>query len=234
MKIYQLKNKKIIFLALDCSIPKAKLIIKSIPKIRNKKYIFGLKIGYQIFYSKHGRKFIKSIKNYPIFLDLKLHDIENTIINALKSVKDIKNINFITIHVSSGLQAIKAAKKITKAKLLGVTTLTSFDQKNLKEIGYTKKIEQLIIHQAKLAKKAGCYAVICSGKESLKINKLLKIKTITPGIRLPGDNTNDQKRITSPKDALINHKAYGIVIGRSINSGNIKNNFKKLFQNLES
>jgi len=229
-----LKNKKIIFIALDCSISKAKLIIKSIPKIKNENYIFGLKIGYQIFFSKHGRKFVKSIKKFPIFLDLKLHDIENTIINALKSLKDIKNINYITIHVSSGVQAIKAAKKITKAKLLGVTTLTSFDKKKLKEIGHTKRIEQLIIHQAMLAKKGGCYAVICGGKESLKINKLAKIKTITPGIRLPGDNANDQKRITSPKDALFKYKAYGIVIGRSINLGNIKNNFKKLFRNLES
>ena len=229
-----MKNKKIIFIALDCSIIKAKTIIKSIPKIPNKKYIFGLKIGYQIFFSEKGRKFVKSIKGFPIFLDLKLHDIQNTIINALKSLRDLKNVNYITIHTSSGLQTIKAARKLTRAKLLGVTTLTSFDKKKLKEIGHIKKIEQLVIHQAKLAKKAGCYAVICSGKESLKINKLVKIKTITPGIRLPGDHTNDQKRITSPKDALVKQKAYGIVLGRSINLGNIKNNFKRLFQNLDS
>ena len=152
----------------------------------------------------------------------------------MKSLKDIKNINYITIHTSSGVQAIKAAKKITKAKLLGVTTLTSFDKKKLKEIGHIKKIEQLVIHQARLAKTAGCYAVICSGKESLKINRLVKIKTITPGIRLPGDKANDQKRITSPKDAFIKQKAHGIVLGRSISLGNIVNNFKKLYQNLES
>lgn len=230
----QLTNKKIIFIALDCSISRAKIIIKSIPKIKNKKYVFGLKIGYQIFYSNNSRKFIKSIKGFPIFLDLKLHDIENTIVNALKSLKDIKNVNYVTIHTSCGVQAIRAAKKITKAKLLGVTTLTSFNKKKLKEIGHTKKIEQLIIHQAKLAKRAGCHAVICSGKESLVINKLVKIKTITPGIRLPGDNVNDQKRITNPKDAFVKQKASGIVLGRSINLGNIKNNFKKLFQNLES
>tara|TARA_A100001388_G_scaffold261759_1_gene230868 strand:- start:91 stop:780 length:690 start_codon:yes stop_codon:yes gene_type:complete len=229
-----LKNKKIIFIALDCSIPKAKLIIKYIPKIKNKKYIFGLKIGYQIFYSRYGRKFIKSIKGFPIFLDLKLYDIGNTIVNALRSIKDIRNINYITIHTSSGVKAIKAAKKITKAKLLGVTTLTSFNEKNLREIGYTKKIEQLVIHQARLARRADCYAVICSGKESLKINKLVKIKTITPGIRLPGDKSNDQKRITSPKNAFTKQKATGIVIGRSISLGNIKNNFKKLLKNLDS
>tara|TARA_B100000963_G_scaffold186121_1_gene161842 strand:+ start:9609 stop:10298 length:690 start_codon:yes stop_codon:yes gene_type:complete len=228
------KNKKIIFIALDCSVAKAKFIVKSIPKKKYKKYTFALKIGYQIFFSENGRKFIKSIKNFPIFLDLKLYDIENTTINALRSLKDIKNIDYITIHISSGLQTIKAAKKLTTAKLLGVTTLTSFDQKKVREIGYTKKIEELIIHQAKLAKKAGCYAVICSGKESLRINELVKIKTVTPGIRLPGDKTNDQKRVVTPKNALTNQKATGIVIGRSISSGNIKNNFKKLFQNLDT
>jgi len=227
------KNKKIIFIALDCSVNKAKTILKSIPKIRSKKYAFGLKIGYQIFYSEKGRQFIKSIKGYPIFLDLKLHDIENTIKSALQSIKDIKNIDYITIHTSSGVNAIKTAKKNTKAKLLGVTTLTSFDQKTLKEIGHTKKINQLILQQAKLAKKAGCFAVICSGKESLKINKLVKIKTVTPGIRLPGDKANDQKRITTPKDALTKQKATGIVIGRSITSGSIRNNFKKLINHLE-
>ncbi len=229
-----MKNKKIIFIALDCSVAKAKFIVKSIPKKKYKKYTFALKIGYQIFFSENGRKFIKSIKNFPIFLDLKLYDIENTTINALRSLKDIKNIDYITIHISSGLQTIKAAKKLTTAKLLGVTTLTSFDQKKVREIGYTKKIEELIIHQAKLAKKAGCYAVICSGKESLRINELVKIKTVTPGIRLPGDKTNDQKRVVTPKNALTNQKATGIVIGRSISSGNIKNNFKKLFQNLDT
>ena len=227
------KNKKIIFIALDCSVNKAKAILKSIPKIRSKKYAFGLKLGYQIFYSEKGRQFIKSIKGYPIFLDLKLHDIENTIKSALQSIKDIKNIDYITIHTSSGVNAIKTAKKNTKAKLLGVTTLTSFDQKTLKEIGHTKKINQLILQQAKLAKKAGCFAVICSGKESLKINKLAKIKTVTPGIRMPGDKTNDQKRITTPKDALTKQKATGIVIGRSITSGSIRNNFKKLINHLE-
>lgn len=227
------KNKKIIFIALDCSVNKAKTILKSIPKIRSKKYAFGLKLGYQIFYSEKGRRFIKSIKGYPIFLDLKLHDIENTIKSALQSIKDIKNIDYITIHTSSGMNAIKTAKKNTKAKLLGVTTLTSFDQKTLKEIGHTKKINQLILQQAKLAKKAGCFAVICSGKESLKINKFAKIKTVTPGIRMSGDKTNDQKRITTPKDALTKQQATGIVIGRSITSGSIRNNFKKLINHLE-
>ena len=104
----------------------------------------------------------------------------------------------------------------------------------LKEIGHTKKINNLILQQAKLAKQAGCYAVICSGKESFKINKLAKIKTITPGIRLLGDKTDDQKRVVTPKDALTKQNAFGIVIGRSITSGKITNNFKKLILHLET
>ena len=104
----------------------------------------------------------------------------------------------------------------------------------LKEIGHTTKINNLILRQAKMAKQAGCYAVICSGKESFKINKLAKIKTITPGIRLLGDKTDDQKRIVTPKDALTKQKAFGIVIGRSITSGKITNNLKKLILHLET
>jgi len=228
-----LKN-KIIFIALDCSVSKAKSIIKSIPKTKSKKYSFALKIGYQIFYAKGGREFIKSLKGFDVFLDIKAHDIENTVKSAMLSIKDLTNVKYVTIHTSSGIKAIQTAKKYAgNKKLLGVTTLTSFDQKTLKEIGHTKKINDLIIHQAKLAKKAGCFAVICSGKESLKINNQAKIKTITPGIRMPGDSANDQKRITTPKDALTKQKATGIVIGRSITQGNIKHNFKKLIEHLE-
>ncbi len=226
-------NKKIIFIALDCSISKANLIIRSIPKYESKNYTFGLKIGYQIFFSRGGREFVKSIKNFPIFLDLKLNDIETTTKNALISLKDLKNIKYITIHVNTGKKTIKSARNFTNAKLLCVTTLTTLDQKDIKEIGYNKKIDNLILHQANLAKQCGCYAVICSARESLKINNLVKIKTITPGIRLLGDKINDQKRISTPRNALTKQKASGIVIGRSLTSGNIKNNFKKLIQHLE-
>ena len=150
------------------------------------------------------------------------------------SIKDLINVKYVTIHTSSGIKAIQTAKKYAgNKKLLGVTTLTSFNQKTLKEIGHTKNINDLIIHQAKLAKKAGCFAVICSGNESLKINNKAKIKTVTPGIRMPGDSANDQKRITTPKDALTKQKATGIVIGRSITQGNVKHNFKKLIEHLE-
>jgi orotidine-5'-phosphate decarboxylase len=92
-----LKN-KIIFIALDCNLSRAKSIIKSIKNVKVKKFSFALKIGYQIFYAKGGRDFIQSLKNFDIFLDIKAHDIENTIKSAMLSIKDLKNVKYLTIH----------------------------------------------------------------------------------------------------------------------------------------
>ena len=174
-------------------------------------------IGFVINYPKSPRSIsINKLKKLTFNIPKNIKKVAVMVNPTINEVKEVSNYcNTIQLHGDEDNKFINIIKK-------------------LKEIGHTRKIEQLIIHQAKLAKKAGCYAVICSGKESLKINKLVKIKTITPGIRLPGENANDQKRITSPKDALVKQKAYGIVIGRSISLGNIVNNFKKLFQNLES
>ena len=228
-----MKNKKIIFIALDCSVLKAKSIIKSIPKIKLKKYEIGIKAGYQILYSDKGRNFIKSLKGYKKFIDLKLNDVPNTVKNGILSLRDLKA-DYITIHASAGSDAIKLAKKYSgKTKLLAVSVLTSMNKKNLSEIGHTKKLDKLVIHLSKLAKKAGAYAMICSPHESKKIKKLSKLPSITPGIRLPGDQSGDQKRIATPRFAFDNG-AIGIVMGRSLIKGNIKNNFKRLFQHLDS
>ena len=109
------------------------------------------------------------------------------------SIKDLSNVEYISVHASSGIKALKVAKKFAgNKKILVVTTLTSFNQKNLIEIGY-KKLSDLVFLQAKNAKKAGCFGVVCSGHESLKIYKKFKINTITPGIRLPGSKLNEQK-----------------------------------------
>lgn len=227
-----MKNKKTIFVALDCSIQKAKLIVKSIPQIKSKKYQIGLKVGYQIFYSKGGREFIKSIKKYPIFIDLKLADIPNTVKSAIISLKDLKP-DFITIHASVGPEALKIAKQsLGKTKLLAVSVLTSMNKKTLREVGHTKSLEKLVIDLAKLAKKNGAYAMICSAHESAKIKKVTGLPSVTPGIRLPGDKAGDQKRVSTPIQAFKNG-AIGIVMGRSLIQNNIKNNFKRLFEHLQ-
>ena len=117
-------------------------------------------------------------------------------------------------------------------KILGVTILTSLNNKSIKEIGYTKSIEQLVLKQARLIKKSGCDGIVCSAKEAKIINKRYKnLFIVTPGIRLPGDSANDQSRVMTPKDAFKN-KVSGIVMGRSLIKGNIKNNIQRLIDHL--
>jgi len=132
---------------------------------------------------------------------------------------------------------MKAAKQAAnktnkKLKILGVTVLTSFSESAIKLTGHTKKINNIVIQQAKLAKQAGLDGIICSGHEARLIKKICKgMEIITPGIRLPGDTKQDQKRVMTPQDAF-NNGATGIVIGRSVTSGNIKNNIQKLITSL--
>ena len=110
--------------------------------------------------------------------------------------------------------------------------MTSLNNASLKQIGHTKKVKQLVLKQADLIKKSGCDGIVCSAQEALMVRKRYKnLLIITPGIRLPGDNPNDQMRIMTPKQAFKN-KVSGIVIGRSLTKGNIKNNTKKLIDHL--
>ena len=127
------------------------------------------------------------------------------------------------------LKAVKRKAKIINKniKILGVTILTSLNTKSLREIGYTKTLEQLVLKQADLIKKSGCYGIVCSGQEAKIVKKKYKnLFIVTPGIRLPGDNANDQSRIMTPNEAF-NNKVSAIVMGRSITKGNIKRNFKR-------
>ena len=132
------------------------------------------------------------------------------------------------------LKAIKKkVKSVNKSlKVLGVTILTSHNNKSLKEIGHTKSIDQLVLKQAGLIKKSGCDGIVCSAQEAKMVRKKFKnLFIITPGIRLPGDSANDQTRIMTPNDAFKN-KVSGIVMGRSLTKGNIKNNIKRLIDHL--
>ena len=124
-------NKKV-FIACDTSsINKIKKILKD---TASDKLTIGYKFGLEFLNSKNGRLFVSKIKNKIIFADLKLNDIPNTCISTIKAIKDLK-INYLTIHISSGLEALKAIKKVSrKIKIVGLTTLTSFDNKCLKEI----------------------------------------------------------------------------------------------------
>ena len=219
---------KKIFIA--CDTTKISNIKKILDNTNTKKLKIGYKFGLEFINSKNGRSFLSKLKNKIIFVDLKLHDIPNTCVSAVKAIKDI-NANYLTIHISSGLEALKAAKKVSgKTKLVGVTTLTSLTDNSLKQIGYNKKIKNLVYHQAKLANKAGLDAIVCSAKEVGYVKKVFKKEIITPGIRF-NSNKNDQKRITTPKDAFKNGSDW-LVIGRPITKGNIKKNIQKLIDHL--
>ena len=218
-----------IFIA--CDTKNEKRIKKIIKLTQNSKLNFGYKFGLEFLNSKNGRKFISNLKNKITFGDYKLSDIPNTCASAIKAVKDLK-LNYITIHISSGLKALQLAKKVSgKTKLIGVTILTSLDNKSLKEIGFDKNVKKLVLHQAKLASKAKLDAIVCSPQEVKTIKKIFKKEIITPGIRLPGDSKEDQKRVMTPKQAFKNG-ATSIVMGRSLIKGNIKKNIQNLVKNL--
>ncbi len=220
------KNK--IFVACDsANISRVKSIIN---KTKNSKIKVGYKFGLEFLNSKNGRKFISRLNNKVIFADLKLHDIPNTCASAVKAIKDLK-VNYLTIHISSGLDALKAVKKVSgKTKIVGVTVLTSIDKKSLKEIGFTKNLKDLVKHQAKLANKAKLDAIVCSAQEVSIVKKVFKKEIITPGIRF-NSMSYDQKRILTPKEAYKNGSDW-LVIGRPITKGNIKKNINILIDHL--
>ena len=222
-----MKNYKV-FIACDSkNLNKVREIIK---KTQNSKLKLGYKFGLEFLNSKNGRVFVSKLKNKITFGDYKFSDIPNTCSSAIKAVKDLK-FNYLTIHISSGLEALKAAKKVSgKTKLIGVTILTSLDNKSLKEIGYTQKVKNIVIAQAKLAKKAKLDAIVCSPMEAKIVKKVFNKEIITPGIRLDS-KSDDQKRTLTPKQAYKNGSDW-LVIGRPITKGNIKNNIKKLINHL--
>ena len=222
-------SKKKVFIAIDTNeVAKAKKIIRD---TQSNKIKVGYKFGLEFFYSKDGRKFLSNLKNQTIFLDLKLNDIPNTLGAAVKSLKNLK-ITYLTAHLSSGLNALRLLKKESKKiKIAGVTTLTSLNDKDLREIGYNKNVKDLVVHQAKLAKKAKLDAIVCSGHEVKSVRRVFNKEIITPGIKMQ-NKKNDQKRIMRPSEAFAAGSDW-LVIGRSITNGNIKENIKSLLEILE-
>ncbi len=222
-----MKNKKI-FIA--CDTKSVKKVINIIEETQTNKIKIGYKFGLEFFNSKNGRKFISKLKNKVIFIDLKLHDIPNTMKSAIGSLKDL-NINYLTVHIGSGLRALKEVKKISgKIKIVGVTTLTSLDNKNLKEIGYSRSVKKLVIHQSRLARKANLDCLVVSPHEVKIVKKIFKKEIITPGIRF-STKKNDQKRVMSPIEAFRNGSDW-LVVGREVTKGSIKKNLNKLIKNI--
>ena len=217
--------KKKIFIACDTTnIQKVKKIIF---QSKSKKFKVGYKFGLEFMNSKNGRQFVSKLKNKIIFIDLKLNDTVNTMISTIKALKDLR-INYLTVHISSGLTALKAVKKVSgSVKIIGVTTLTSLNNNDLKQIGYNKTVNKLVMHQTILAKKASLDAIVCSPHEVNAVRKVFKKEIITPGVQI-GKKNFDQKRSMEAKRV----KSDWLVIGRAITRGNIKKNIQKLAKEL--
>ena len=214
-----------IFIACDTS--SETKVKKIISQTQSSKIKIGYKFGLEFMNSKNGRKYISKLKNKTVFVDLKLNDTVNTMVSTIKTLKDLK-INYLTVHISSGLAALKAVKKVSGSiKIIGVTTLTSLDSQDLKLIGYNKSVKKLVIHQTKLAKKAALDALVCSPYEVTAVRKIFKKEIITPGVQL-GKRNYDQKRSMEAKQV----KSDWLVIGRAITKGNIKKNLQNLTKEL--
>ncbi len=171
-----------IFIA--CDTTNIKKIKKIINLTKTNKIQIGYKFGLEFMNSKNGRHFVKTLRNKIIFVDLKLNDTVNTMLSTIKALKDI-NINYLTVHISSGLAALKAVKKVSGSlKIIGVTTLTSLNNNDLKLIGYDKSVNHLVVHQAKLAKRAALDALVCSPYEVSAVRKIFKNEIITPGVQI--------------------------------------------------
>ena len=217
--------KKKIFIACDTTdlIKVKKIIALS----QTDKIKIGYKFGLEFMNSKNGRQFISKLRNKIVFVDLKLHDTVHTMLSAVKALKDLR-INYLTVHISSGLTALKAVKKVSGSiKIIGVSTLTSLNDKDLKKIGYNRSVKNLVALQAKLAKQASLDAIVCSPFEVNIVRKIFKKEIITPGVQI-GKKNYDQKRSMEAKKV----KSDWLVIGRSVTRGNIKKNIQKLIKSL--
>ncbi|WGJ61599.1 orotidine-5'-phosphate decarboxylase [Wolbachia endosymbiont of Frankliniella intonsa] len=183
-----------------------------------------VKLGLE-FFAAHGPSGVREVAkcNVPIFLDLKLYDIPNTVARTVEAIKAL-DVEMLTLHISGGTKMLKEALSIVqgkKIKLIGVTVLTSMGNEDLSELGVAREAKSQVILLAKIAKKIGLHGIVCSALEAQEVRQECgkDFKIITPGIRMNSAH-NDQKRTATPKEA-INSGADYIVIGRPITkSGN--------------
>lgn len=200
-------------IALDTNLQQAKDLVKS---LRGYPVIF--KVGYKLFICHH-REITDTIKEegFELFLDLKLHDIPNTVKEGVLSAKDL-GADYLTVHTASGRQALRSAVEVKgKVKLLGVTLLTSLGEEDFVDIGLCRSREEQVLALAKLALDEGFDGIVCSGREVSFLKERIQkpFLAIVPGVRLEGEPAEDQKRVVSLEEAM-KAGADIIVMGRSI------------------
>lgn len=183
-----------------------------------------LKVGLELFCAE-GPAFVKELQAYaPIFLDLKFHDIPNTVRRALEAVL-VLDPRLVNIHASGGAQMMESAVEAVRVhraaggrtELLAVTVLTSLDREALVRMGSLEDPGDLALHLAKLAKACGCDGVVCSAKEAGAVREACgeSFHRLTPGIRPRGEQALDQARVMDPAQALRNGATW-LVVGRPI------------------
>ena len=222
---------KNIFLA--CDVSSHKEILNLLELVH--KDISGIKIGLQ-YITQRSPEEIRELSKFkkPIFYDGKFFDIKNTLIESIKSLKDL-NVNYATVHLLNGLDALKAANQVAKEinlNLLGVSILTSFDNEDLKNLGFKNKVEDQVKKLIEIAMEANLYGVICSPHEIKMIKKIApKLKCFTPGIRMK-DVVDDQKRTMNANEA-IKEGSDCLIIGRPITEGDPKKNIKSILSSID-
>lgn len=178
-------------------------------------YKFGLE--FYLKFGAAGLKELSSAGDFEVFLDLKLHDIPNTVASSIKSVSDLAP-KFLTVHASGGGAMIKAASEAgPDISITAVTILTSLSDSDLLDIGFAKDTKSSANVLAKLAVSSGARSIVCSPFEASGIRAIVgnEIEIITPGVRPPGSDLGDQKRVMTPKEAITAGANY-IVVGRPI------------------
>ena len=203
-----------------------------------KDYVGVFKIGLELFISQ-GPGIIGSIRSIcsnKIFLDLKLHDIPETVKRAINALSQYKP-DFITIHPELPKGFLKEVE-FFQTKVLGVTVLTSIDKEMLDSMGYSvTSVADLVVKRARLAKEVGCHGVVCSGHEVKRIKEEVgeDFIAVVPGIRPEWSvSKDDQKRVVSPKDAILKGADY-IVVGRPIrNAKDPKAAAEKIIEEINS
>ena len=225
-----------IILALDTTDLKEAINISK--KLKDK--IFTVKLGLE-FFNAHGKNGVKEFNNIGItnlMLDLKIKDIPETVYKSIKALNNI-NFGFLTIHGQGGKSMIQKAKKAaeeikSKPKIMMVTILTALNDEDLKVMGINNTVDNQVQSLAKLAKETNV-GVVCSGHEAKAVRKIIgpDLLIFTPGIRMARENANDQARVCTPNDSLLNGSDK-IIMGRSLLNGDVEENLNKVSNSIKT
>ena len=184
------------------------------------RHVYGFKVGYRSFYNNRSNDLILEIKKSKckLFLDLKLHDIPNTVSSAIDSLSSL-NPDFLTLHISGGKEMMKASlksikKNKLKTKILGVTLLTSLDGKDSGKIYKERNTKKLVKKFTEIANNVNIHGLICSGDDLKVLGKFNKLIKIVPGVKMFARN-DDQKRVSFAHEALQDGASF-VVIGREL------------------